>query len=131
MQLTAGAKAAAMTPPNVMSWGERWRAALTLLRLVLEVLTGRESVALSGPEESLGAHSPGQDLAAKTVVRYAVDVQRRVVLLYTKGPLDVAETVAELRYSQLKHVAGQLITQEGVQEELVTKAKGGGGIHMA
>ena len=130
-QLQQGAAATTLAGvPDVMPWADRWRAAWGLLRLTLEVLAGKEAVAVVDPQEAQAGHAPGQDLAAKAVVRYGVDVQRRVVLLFCKGPLDVAETVAELRYAQLKHVAGQLITQEGIQEELVAKAKGGGGLTM-
>lgn len=69
---------------------------------------------------------PGKDLAAKQVRRYDVDAGRGVLVLYARGPLDIADIRVELRYSQLKHVSGQLLQQEAVMEELALRKRGMG-----
>ena len=62
-------------------------------------------------------HKPGAVLDAKETIAYGVDIGRRVLLLHARGPLDLSVTTVELSYSQLKHVAGQLMAQEGQLEQ--------------
>jgi hypothetical protein len=59
--------------------------------------------------------TPGT-VAAKTVFGYVVDSTARVLFLKVRGPLDIEETLVAMPFSQLKHVAGQLVMQEGSAE---------------
>jgi hypothetical protein len=59
---------------------------------------------------------PDSKVAAKIVVGYVVDTVGRVLFLKVKGPLDLDETLVAVPFSQLKHVTGQLVMQEGEAE---------------
>jgi len=108
-----------------------WRQRLgTAWRLLVALLADRVSPLVMETQDvaagSVAGGAAGPDLAAKQVQRYDVDSVRGVVVFYAKGPLDVVATRVELRYSQLKHVSGQLLQQEAVRDELALRHRGAG-----
>lgn len=67
---------------------------------------------------AMRAATPEEQTQAKQIVGFVVDAAARVLYVQARSLLDVNVTLVAVPFSQLKHVAGQLVMQEG-QAEIV------------